>query len=122
MRPMVVLSRTLLPVPEGPKIANISPRSMVRSTPASTGWSKAFRMPTYWISGTAAPPVVLVIGSVEHQRGEERVQDEHGERHEHHRGRGRASHSLRASARLQTHVRGDEGDREAEHGRLGERV
>jgi hypothetical protein len=41
IRPIVVLSSTLFPVPDGPKSANISPVSTDRLTPLSTGLSNA---------------------------------------------------------------------------------
>jgi hypothetical protein len=44
---MVVLSSTLFPVPEWPTTEMVSPRAHDRSTPASTGWSKAFHTSRY---------------------------------------------------------------------------
>ena len=49
MRPMVVFRRTLLPVPEGPTTARVSPVSTVKLTPASTGTSNALWTSRYSI-------------------------------------------------------------------------
>ena len=49
INPSVVLSSTLLPVPEGPKSAKSSPSSTLSVTPASTGTSNAFQMSRYMI-------------------------------------------------------------------------
>jgi hypothetical protein len=49
---MVVFSSTLLPVPEWPTTEIVSPRPTLRSTPASTGWSKAFHRSRYTTIGS----------------------------------------------------------------------
>src|SRR5688500_14582375 len=76
MSPIVVLSSTLFPVPDGPKSANISPLSTVRLTPASTGRSNALCTPRYEIIGPRS--------SLQHQRREHRVEDQERQDHEHH--------------------------------------
>src|SRR6185436_16735926 len=112
MRPMVVLSRTLLPVPDGPTMERVSPLATVRSTPVRTGTSKALYTSRYSIA----------MASVQEERREEGVGDQHGDDHEDHGGGGGAAHALRAPAGQQAHVHGDHRDHEAEGQGLQERI
>src|SRR5688572_26051273 len=106
MSPIVVLSSTLLPVPDGPTMARISPRATSRLTPSSTGASKRLCTSRYSMMASAM--------SVEEQRREDGVRDEHGDDHEHHRGGGRSTDAFRAAGGEQPHVHGNERDDEAE--------
>src|SRR6188474_1206617 len=113
MRPMVVLSSTLFPVPEGPTMERVSPVATLRSTPVRTGTSKALWMSRYSISAMA---------SVQEDRREERVGDQHRDDHEDHRRGGGAAHPFRAAAGQKAHVHGDDRDHEAEDQGLPEGV
>src|SRR5262245_27980619 len=109
-RPFVVLSSTLLPVPEGPTIESVSPVATVRLTPVSTGTSNALWMSMYSIT------------SVQEQRREGGVEHQHRDDHPHDGpGRG-APDALGAATGLEAHVHGDERDHEAENDALGDRV
>src|SRR5262245_54876105 len=113
MRPMVVLSRTLFPVPDGPTMESVSPLATLRSTPVSTGTSKSLWMSRYSISAMA---------SVQEDGREERVGHQHRDDHEDDRRGGGAAHAFRPAAREQAHVHGDDRDHEAEHQGLAQGV
>src|SRR5215471_21014892 len=107
--PFVVLSRTLLPVPDGPTIDSVSRVWIVRSTPVNTGRSNALWMSMYSIT------------SVQEQRREHGVEHQHRDDHQHDGAGGGAADAFRAAARLEAHVHADQRDHEAEHDALGDR-
>src|SRR5690349_8446111 len=111
MSPLVVFNSTLLPPPDRPTMATISPLAMERSMPCRTGRSKLFRMFTY-----------SIIGSPQQERRKERVHRQNGDGHEHDRGVGRATHAFGAAAREKPHVNGDHRDREAERDAFEDRI
>src|SRR5262245_19831126 len=108
--PFVVLSSTLLPVPDGPTIDSVSRVWTFRSTPVSTGSSKAL-----WTS-------MYSITSVQEERREHRVEHQHRDDHQHDGAGGRAADALGATAGLEAHVHADLRAHEPEHHALGDRV
>src|SRR5215471_4726925 len=108
--PFVVLSRTLLPVPDGPTIDSVSRVWTFRSTTVSTGRSNALWMSMYSIT------------SVQEKRGEHGVEHQHRDDHHHDRAGGGAADAFGAAARLEAHVHADQRDDEAEDDPLGDRV
>src|SRR5256885_2284528 len=103
-RPMKCLINTLFPEPERPMIAQVSPLTISRSTPLSTS------LPPRVFLSWRTEIMLLDAGGEDHveREGQEEIQDQDGQRPDHHRLRGRAPHTHRAVFRIQALVAGDE--------------
>src|SRR6185295_3410422 len=97
IRPMMCLRRTLLPVPEGPSSATVSPSRTSKSTPLSTTC----------LPNRLTTPCSSIIGGgslVEQQAGEDGVEHEDQHRAGYDRGRGALAHSLGTLLGVESHV------------------
>src|SRR5260221_10143144 len=109
-RPMKCLINTLFPQPEGPMMAQVSPFTISRSTPRSTSFPpRVFRSwrTEIMLSNAAGKDHV-------EREGQEEIQDQDGQRTDHHRFRGRAPHADGAILRIQALMAGDEDNGDAE--------
>src|SRR6185437_8965723 len=113
--PMMVLSSTLLPVPEGPSSATVSPSRTSKSTPFSTTCLPN-RFATPWSS------IIGGASLVEQEAGEDGVEHQDEDRAGDHGRGGALPHPFGALLRVEAHEAGDDRDRAREEERLDDRV
>src|SRR6185503_9699027 len=120
MRPMMCLSSTLFPVPEGPSSATVSPSRTSKSTPLSTVClPKRFTTPRSSIIAARSQETQSLVEQQAREHGVEH-EDQHGAGDD--RGRGALPYTFGALLRVEAHVARDDGDRPGEEERLDDRI
>src|SRR3954466_13822385 len=102
MRPMMCLSSTLFPVPDGPSSATVSPSRTSKSTP-----SRTICLPNFLRTPRSS---IIARSLVEQQLGEHHVQEQNHHRAAHDRAGGGPPHAFRALLGVEPHVARDDGD------------